>query len=444
MIEERIGSAERSHRLRVLWLSLSAFTLSFAAWLMFGVLGVPIQAELKLSDPQLAWIAAVAILNGSLWRLAFGMVTDRLGGKATTIAVLLLAAASSFLVSTARSYDQLLAFAFLVGLGGNMFAVGSAWNAAWFPPDQQGFAMGLFGAGNVGAAVTKLIGPGLIAIVPAAGLLGGRVPGGWRFVPFLYGWLLLAMAGIVALLAPQHARCPAEGRSVASMLRPLKQPRIWRFGLYYTVVFGCYVAMSAWLPKYYVSVYGLTLAHAALLTTPFVFASSLLRPFGGWLSDRYGPRRVTYAVFLGGAVMALVLLLLPLDATWFTACVVLLGITQGIGKASTIKYVPEYYPRDVGAVVGLVGGLAALGGFVMPPLFAYLKEWTGEPRSMFLVMLGLSLVSLVWLHWAVSRMPAEERRVGWRRSVPFATAASVAVLPVARTIERGRGRAESA
>jgi MFS family permease len=112
----------------------------------------------------------------------------------------------------------------------------------------------------------------------------------------------------------------------------------------------------------------------------------------------------TYAVFISGSLVALVLLL-PLDLTWFTIGVVALGVTQGIGKASTIKYIPLYYPRDVGAVVGLVGCLASLGGFAMPPLFAYLKEWTGEARSMFGVVLALSLTSLLWLHVVVSRLP---------------------------------------
>jgi MFS transporter, NNP family, nitrate/nitrite transporter len=401
-------SAASAPRYRVLSLSFSAFTLSFAAWLMFGVLGLPIQQELGLSDLALAWLAAVAILNGSLWRLAFGMLADRFGGRTIATGLLVLTSGSSFLVSTARSYEELLVFAFLVGFGGNMFAVGSAWNAAWFPPERQGLAMGIFGAGNVGAAVTKLIGPALIAIVPAAGWLHGWIPGGWRFVPFLYGWLLLAMAGAVAAWAPRSDRRPGAGRSLRSMLRPLSEARIWRFGLYYTVVFGTYVAMTAWLPKYYVSVYGLSLATAALLTTPFVFASSLLRPLGGWLSDLYGPRKVTYGVFIGGTIMALALSM-PLDVTGFTVCVFALGVTQGIGKASTIKYIPQYYPRDVGAVVGLVGGLAALGGFAMPPLFAYLKDWTGDPRSMFWVVLALSLASLLWLHSAVSRIRTEQR-----------------------------------
>lgn len=399
---------EQTNRTKVLWLSFSGFTLSFAAWLMFGVLGIPIQKEFQFTDVSLAWLSAIAILNGALWRMPFGMLADRLGGKRTFIGLLLFSSLSSFLVATSQNFGQLMFYAFLVGVGGNSFSVGSAWNAAWFPPKQQGFAMGLFGAGNVGASVTKLIGPILISLVPAAGVLGGWIPGGWRFVPFLYGSLLLLMAIVVAVIAPSADKKPGAGRSLSAMLVPLKDIRVWRFSLYYTVVFGVYVAMSATLPKYFVSVYNLPLAQAAFLTIPFIFTSSLLRPFGGWLSDRFGPRKVTYGVFIVGMLMAL-LLFLPMSVTPFAICVTLLGVTQGIGKASTIKYVPEYYPKDVGVVVGLVGTLAALGGFAMPPLFAYLKEWTGQPQSMFWIVFGITAISLVWLHWVVRHIRRQEQ-----------------------------------
>ena len=409
MIETTVLDAESSARMRVLWLSFSGFTLCFAAWLMFGVLGIPIQKEFGITDISLAWLSAVAILNGAVWRLFFGMLTERWGGKVVFVSMLALASISSFLVSSATSFPQLMFYAFLVGIGGNSFSVGSAWNAAWFPPKQQGFAMGLFGAGNVGASVTKLIGPLLIGLVPAAGLLGGLVPGGWRFIPFLYGILLMIMAGLVLVLAPSPDKKPGAGRSLSSMLLPLRQVRVWRFSLYYTVTFGVFVAMSVALPKYFVSVYDLPLATAALLTAPYIFASSLLRPFGGWMADKFGPRKVTYGVFTVGTLASLTLFL-PLNVSSFTACLVVLGITQGIGMAAIIKYVPVYYSKDVGAVVGLVGCLAAVGGFAMPPLFAYLKLWTGRPQSMFWVVFALTIVSLIWLHLVVRHIRRGEQQ----------------------------------
>lgn len=399
---------ESPARMRVLWLSFIGFALLFAAWTMFGVLGVLIKKEMRLTEVQFSWLTAVAILNGAVWRLPLGILTDRLGGRTVFLANLLFAGIACFLVVFARNYTQLLLCAFLVGMAGNAFSVGSAWNAAWFPPRLHGFAMGLFGAGNVGASVTKFIGPALIAMVPASGLLGGFVPGGWRFIPFLYGVLILLMAAVVWLAAPRPDHKPAAGRTLREMNRPLREIRVWRFSLYYTVVFGAYVALSVTLPNYYVTVYGLPLAEAALLTTPFILASSLLRPLGGVLSDRFGPRRVTYAVFIVGALCSLALFL-PMSVAAFSALVLAIGVTQGIGKASTIKYIPEYYPRDVGVVVGLVGALAAIGGFAMPPLFAYLREWTGQPQSMFWVVFGITAVSLAWLHLVVLGIHKQER-----------------------------------
>ncbi len=399
--------AERSARLRVMWLSFFGFTMLFGAWMMFGVLGIPIRAEMNLSKADFGWLVATAILSGSLFRMPAGILADRYGGRRVFCWTLLITAAGAFLVSQAQSFPQLLLFAFLVGLAGNGFAVGSTWNAAWFPRHQQGFAMGLFGAGNVGASITKFVGPALIALVPLP-LLGGLVPGGWRFVPFLYAFLLVLMAAVVWYGTPAQDRKPGIGRSLADRLKPLKDIRVWRFSLYYVVVFGCYVAMASWLPRYYVDVYGLPLATAALITTPFILASSLLRPLGGYLSDRYGARPVTYGVFIL-TVLAAVLLSFPIaSVTVFTALVFVIGIAQGIGKASTVKYAPEYYPKDVGAVVGLMGCLGGIGAFFMPPLFAYLETQTGQPQAMFWVVLGITLISLIWLHVVVMGLKKQQ------------------------------------
>ncbi|MFA9478751.1 nitrate/nitrite transporter [Phycisphaerales bacterium AB-hyl4] len=418
--------SEASAANRVLWLSTTAFTLMFAVWLMFGILAIPLRDELGLSAVQFSWLAAIAILNGSLWRLVFGILTDRYGGRRVFTVLVLLTAVPTFLVSYAQTYTHLMLCAFLLGLAGNSFSVGIAWNAAWFPTKRQGFALGVFGAGNVGASVTKFIAPVVIAIVPTVGWLGGVVPGGWRFVPFLYGILLLGMAAALWWMSPARDRMPGQGRALSAMLQPLRCMRVWRFSLYYVVVFGAYVALAVWLPRYYQDVYGLALGPAALLTALFIFPASLLRPLGGYFSDCFGARRVMYWVF-GGMTAATLLLALPemhitvpaaggqvyqlslgLNVWLFTALLFVVAVGMGIGKAAVYKYIPDYFPKDVGAVGGLVGMLGALGGFLLPPVFAYFESFSGVPQATFFALFVVTALSLLWLHVTVLRLLREE------------------------------------
>jgi NNP family nitrate/nitrite transporter-like MFS transporter len=408
---------------RVLWLSTIAFTLMFAAWLMFGILGVPIQKELGLTDPELAWISAVAVLNGSMWRLPAGMITDRIGGRKVMTVLLLMTAVPAWFVAQAQSYGAILALAFLVGFAGNSFSSGIAWNAAWQPREHQGFALGVFGAGNVGASVTKFIGPPLIAGTAGATYLGGAVEGGWRLVPVIYAGLLLVMAGVLWFGTPATDHMSGSDATLASQLAPLRQMRVWRFSLYYVAFFGAYVALAAWLPKYYVDNYDVSLTTAGLLTALYIFPASLLRPVGGWFSDRFGARRVMYWT-LGVMIAVTAVLMMPnghividhadgtqtnhlpyaLGIVPFTFLLVLLGSSMGIGKAAVYKHIPEYFPDNVGSVGGLVGMLGGLGGFFLPPLFAYTKAWTGFPTSTFFVLFVLVVVCALWMHWTVVRM----------------------------------------
>jgi NNP family nitrate/nitrite transporter-like MFS transporter len=408
---------------RVLTLATASFTLLFAVWLMLGVLAVPIKTEFGLSKLQFSWLTAVAILSGSIWRLPFGVWADRVGGRVAMTVITLITALPCLLTSFAESYPALIVCALFFGLAGNSFASGVAWTSAWFSPQRQGLALGTFGAGNVGASATKLIGPGLITLVPAAGLFGGAIPGGWRFVPALYAVLLLAMAAALWFGAPSPDRKPGAGRPLSALLRPLSELRVWRFGLYYVVVFGAYVALSVWLPNYYVSVFKLSLANAALLTAFFIFPASLLRPLGGHLSDRFGARAVTYGTFALMMLASLVLSALDPETLglWGTfAMVEVLGIGMGVGKASVYKYVPSYYPRDVGAVGGIVGSLGGLGGFLLPLGFGYLEELTGKAESCFWAVGFVTLASLAALTVVVNALKREQRS---------ATASSFAGLP---------------
>jgi NNP family nitrate/nitrite transporter-like MFS transporter len=403
----------QSGRRRVLWLSTAAFTLMFNVWLMLGVLGISIRSELGLSDAQLEWLMATSILSGALLRLNFGIWADRFGGRNVMVALLLVAAVASYVFSLATSYPALLVSAALFGLAGNSFAVGVAWNSAWFPPETKGTALGVFGAGNVGAAGTKLLVlfvPSVLTLLPAGGYLGGWFPGGWRAVPVFYALGLVVMAGLIVCLAPARDPRPVAGRRLREIVAPLRDVRVWRFGLYYVVVFGAYVALSGWLPKFYIDTWQISLPEAALFTATFIFPASLLRPLGGWLSDRYGPRVVTYAVFIGMIGM-LVLLAVPAGdylgrgyrptAPAFASLMFVVGCCMGIGKASVFKYIPNYFPGDVGAVGGMVGMLGALGGFLLPPALGTLARVTGNPQMAIVALLLLTAGCLAWLHVTV-------------------------------------------
>jgi NNP family nitrate/nitrite transporter-like MFS transporter len=393
----------------VLVMSTVGFTVFFAVWVMFAIVGIPLREELDLSEGEFALLVAIPILTGSVLRVPIGVLTDKVGGRLIYTALLVFTAIPAYLISHADTYQQLLVLAFFLGMAGTSFAVGIAWVSAWYPPERQGFALGTFGAGNVGASITKLLAPTLVALIPAAGLAGGVIPGGWRFVPFVYAFMLLGTALAVWLLSPSHDLRPAKGRSVRSQLSPLRYLRVWRFGLYYIVVFGAYVALALWLPKYYVDVYDMDLKAAGFLTALFIFPASLLRPLGGWLSDRLGARAVTYTAFIA-MCGALVWLMFPLGIVLFTVLVVAVGVTMGIGKASVYKYIADYFPRDVGAVGGLVGAVGGLGGFFLPLIFAWADDKTGRPQSTFAVLLIGSLASLVWLHIVVIHMKRAEKR----------------------------------
>jgi MFS transporter, NNP family, nitrate/nitrite transporter len=306
--------------------------------------------------------------------------------------------------------------------------VGIAYTSAWFPQRLQGTALGIFGAGNTGASLTKLLAPGLMLVVPVGGY--GLIPGGWRFVPFVYAVAVLITAAIYwTFTYTDHSHHKQD--SIRELLAPLRHVRVWRFSLYYFLVFGGYVALSLWLPKYYIDVFGLPLGQAALLTAIFVFPSGIIRAPGGWLSDRYGARTVMYWV-LSICVVSSFLLMFPdvemdftvparyaaagegprlslrMGPSLFTAIVFVLGLAMGIGKAAVFKHIPHYFPDKVGSVGGLVGVIGGLGGFFMPILFGAMVQATHLPTTTFAFLFVLSVACLVWMQVVVSRMSKED------------------------------------
>ena len=416
--------SERWKRNSVLFMNTFGFTVMFAVWVVFAIIGIPIRKELSLGETEFALLVALPILTGSLLRLPLGMATDWIGGRPIFTALLATSAVPLLLLSHATHYWQYLVLGLFIGLAGTSFAVGIAYTSAWFPQKLQGTALGIFGAGNTGASLTKLLAPALMAVVPAGGM--GLVPGGWRFVPFVYAIAVTVTAAIYwTFTYTDHSHHKQE--SVKQLLAPLAHVRVWRFSLYYFLVFGGYVALSLWLPKYYIDVFGLPLGQAALLTALFVFPSGIIRAPGGWLSDRFGARTVMYWV-LAVCVVSSFLLMFPdvelgfvvpekyagtgggpslslrMNPYLFTALVFVLGLAMGIGKAAVYKHIPHYFPDKVGSVGGLVGVIGGLGGFVMPILFGAMTQATHLPTTTFAFLFVLSATCLVWMQVVVRRM----------------------------------------
>jgi len=394
--------------MRVLISSTFAFTICFAVWMIFAVLGIPIKAQLGLSETQFGLLAAMPVLTGSLVRVPLGIWTDRYGGRPVFFILMLLAVVPIWLLSYATEYWQFLVLALFVGLTGGSFSVGTPYVARWFPRNKQGLAMGVFGAGNSGSAITKFVAPALMA---AAG-------GAWVIVPQVYAVALLVTAVLFWMFsASDPAHRVTQRATLSAQFAMLKDPRVWRYCQYYSVVFGGYVALALWMTKYYIGEYGFDMKLAALLAACFSLPGGVLRAMGGWISDRYGAYKTTWWV-MWVCWVAFFLLSYPqteftvmtangaksfgiaLGPVTFTVLLFVVGIAMAIGKASVFKFISDEFSDNIGAVSGIVGLAGGLGGFVLPILFGVLLDLTGVRSSAFMLLYGTVCVSLIFMHFS--------------------------------------------
>ena len=400
---------------RALSLSTVAFTACFAVWTIFSIIGVAIKAELGLNEFEFGLLVATPILTGSLTRLFLGVWTEKFGGRIVFPLQMLLAALATSLLTFAHTYPMYLAAALGVGLAGGSFIIGVAYVSRWYPAGKQGTALGIFGAGNVGAAVTKFVAPFVM------------VAYGWHGVANAWAVGLALMAVIFFVFAKDDPELVARSKSgvraptLAEQFAPLANLQVWRFSLYYFFVFGGFVALALWLPHYLISVYGMDVETAGMSAAAFSLSASLFRAYGGHLSDRFGARTVMYWTF-GFSLILLFMLSYPptsyviqgkdgpiafstqMDQWPFVGTLFVLGFFLSLGKAAVFKHIPVYYPNHVGAVGGLVGMIGGLGGFVLPITFGVLLDVTGIYTSCFVVLFGIVAVSLAWMHLSIRAM----------------------------------------
>ncbi len=406
---------------RALGLSTVAFTVCFAVWTIFAIIGVRIKQDLGLSETEFGLLVGLPILTGSLSRIFLGIWTDQYGGRVVFTLTMLAAAVSTYLLSFTSTYPLMLVAALGVGLAGGSFAVGIAYVSKWYPPEKQGTALGIFGVGNVGAAVTKFFAPFVL------------VAFGWQMVAVVWASVLAVIAIVFFFTSqddPELVARRARGekpRSALMQLEPLRHQQVWRFALYYFFVFGGFVALALWLPHYLIDVYGLGIESAGMLAALYSIPASLFRAYGGHLSDRYGARTIMYWTFFV-SLICLFMLSYPqtdyvihgidgpiafstqMDLIPFVITIFVLGFFMSLGKAAVYKHIPVYYPANVGSVGGLVGMIGGLGGFVMPIAFGVMADLTSIATSCFMLLFLVVAVSLAWMHFAIRSM--EQRVAG--------------------------------
>ena len=405
----------KTDQTRALALSTISFTVCFSIWTIFSILGVQIKQDLALNDTQFGLLVATPILTGALSRLILGIWTDQYGGRIVMTLTMLLSAISTYLLSSVKTYEMFLVAALGVGLAGGAFAVGITYISTWYEKEKQGTALGIFGVGNVGAAITNFGAPFIMLAL------------GWDGLAKTYAIIMFVTAILFYLFAKDDPNLVArrkkkeKPRSILQQIEPLKKLQVWRFSLYYFFVFGGYVALALWLPHFYVGVYGLDIKIAGMLAAVYALPGSVFRALGGWISDKIGARAVMYWTFIAcvaccffmsyppthyivegieGPINFSIKVSLPV----FVFLSIVLGFFMSLGKAAVFKHIPVYYPDNVGSVGGIVGMIGGLGGFILPICFGIMNDLIGVFTSCFMLLFAITAIALVWMHVSIVLM----------------------------------------
>lgn len=468
-----MNNLSQSHR--ILFLNTFAFTICFACWTLNGVLVTYLvdKGIFNFTVVETGWLLGIPILSGSVFRLPIGILTDKYGGKIVFSTLLLLCSIPLFLLPFAGSFWSFAVLSFFFGLVGTSFAVGIGYTSIWYPKEWQGRALGIFGMGNAGAAITTFIAPTLLNYLSENDPVNG-----WKMLPVIYA-VTLVFIGFLFIVFAKNKTNQGVSKNMKELLSPLKNMRVWRFGAYYFLVFGFFVAYSQWLLPNFMNVYHTTLVMGGMFATLFSLPSGVVRAFGGYLSDKFGARKVMYWVLGSSIVISFLLMfpkmeiftagpgvmssnngivteiaadkivvngkthqinakqeseakesIFPVKNSWqeivvkqnqevkkkellaegitqikfsanlwvYLVLVILIGISWGIGKAAVYKYIPEYFPNEVGVVGGMVGLIGGLGGFLGPIIFGYLLNYTGLWTSSWIFIFVVSVLCLLWMH----------------------------------------------
>lgn len=435
--------------------STLAFTVCFAVWTIFSIIGIQIKADLGLNDTEFGILVATPVLTGSLSRIFLGVWADQYGGRLIFTLQMLATAVAAFLLTMVTTYPMFLVAALGVGLAGGSFAVGVQYVSTWYPKEKKGTALGIFGAGNVGAAVTNFGAPILLVA------MGGE----WQAVAQVYA-IVVGITAILFFLSTKNDPALQERKnkgmehvSFIKQLEPLKNIQVWRFSIYYFFVFGAFVALALWLPRFYMGAYGLDLKTAGLLSALYAMPASIFRALGGWMSDKFGARMIMYWTFIACVVCTSIMSYPATDYTvagiegaiefnvtiplWlFVGLTVVLGFFMSLGKAAVYKHIPIYYHDHVGSVGGIVGLVGGLGGFFLPITFGIMNDLIGVWTSCFMLLTIIISIALTWMHFAIRSMERQQHPELREQKYLPELAADTKSMPTRRRAGTGRKQSD--
>ncbi|MGH9874149.1 MAG: MFS transporter [Pyrinomonadaceae bacterium] len=372
---------------RALFLSTTAFAVSFALWGLIAALAPTFAQEYGLSAKSKSLLIAIPVLLGSIGRLPAGMLADRFGGRKVFSGLLLLTVIPALGIALSTSYAQLLWLGIFLGMAGTSFSIGVSFTSGWFTKDQQGTALGIYGMGNIGQSIAVFGAPVLALSF-----------GSWRPVFYVFAGISLFW-GLVFYLFARDATSTVTAKTLRENLEVLRRsPLAWVLSLFYFLTFGGFVAFSIYLPTLLKDLFKLDPADAGARTAGFVLLATLMRPLGGLLADRWGGARVLVGVFISVAVLG-ALMGCPFMPT-FTVGALGTAAALGLGNGAVFKLVPEHFPKEVGAVTGLVGAFGGLGGFFPPLVLGVIRDATGG-YSIGFVLLGLTAVACLVVNYVV-------------------------------------------
>jgi NNP family nitrate/nitrite transporter-like MFS transporter len=386
---------------RALGLATAAFAVCFFAWAMLGPLGPTLQKQLDLSEFQLAVAVAIPVELGSVMRIAVGILTERYGGRRVFTALMAYSVIPLVLLANFHdSFTAVVIFGFLLGVTGASFAVGVPFVNRWYAKERQGFALGLYGMGMGGTVLTALTAP--------------KIAKHWSLAtPFWVAAALMAVMTVVFWLFARDAPV-SEPRPKVSFGAPIRvfrgEPRAWALTLFYFLSFGGFVAMFLYLPKLLTGVHELTKTDAGYRAAGFALLAVIARPIGGWISDRIGAERVLRISFSATALLAVMLAVSYKHMVPLTIACLTMAVALGLGTGAVFKLVAAWFPKDVGAVTGVVGAAGGLGGFFPPLIMALVKSLWGSYVVGFLALAAVAVVCLVVLTRIAARPPAQPQQ----------------------------------